>query len=273
MPLTIRDLINSTLINLGVSSLDVELTAPDIVQAIHDALGVYNKYLPGKSWGALYLSSIVKRYVLTHRNIIDVLDVQFARNYRIFSGYDIIPDFTERLGEVEQWFMRRKDAMRILSTDPAWEVHWEVPVAVATAAPSSSPSPIPIPTVPTETLTPLIPVIAPTHTARELVLWVDVPENVQYDCAYLYAWRREASDDGLYGLPTIPENHTDWIQEYTLAIAKMILGRNLDKFKGLPSPAMTGLDGGELREEGLQRKNELRQIIQGWSQQVSPIIG
>lgn len=246
MPLTITDLVNSTLINLGVTSLDVELKAPDIVQAIHDALGVYNKYLPGKSWYALEVSSIKKRYVMTHRNIIDILDVQFTRNYRIFSGYDIIPDFTERLGEVEQWFMRRKDALRILSTDTSWESVWEVPQTT---------------------------VGEPTPTDRELVLYVDVPENVKYDCSYMYAWRREASDDGLYGLPTIPENHTDWIQEYTLAIAKMILGRNLDKFKGLPSPAATGLDGADLREEGAIRKSELREIIQGWSQQVPPIIG
>lgn len=271
MPLTIRELIDSTLINLGVSSLSVELTAPDIVQAIHDSLGVYNKYLPGKNFASLAVASMTKRYVLTHRNILDVLDVQFTRNYRIFSGYDIIPDFTERLGEVEQWFMRRKDAMRILSTDAAWETHWEVPVTTAVTPPPSTVSPTS--TIPVATLTPLIPVVPITHARRELVLYVDVPENVKYDCSYLYAWKREASDDGLYGLPSIPENHTDWIQEYTLAIAKMILGRNLDKFKGIPSPAASGLDGGDLRAEGLERKNELRQVIQGWSPQVPPIIG
>ena len=246
MPLTLRELIDKTLTNLGVSSINVELEVKDIAQAVRDALNVYNKYLPGKTWASLSVSSVVQRHVISQRNIIDILDVQFVREYRIFSGFDIVPDFTERLGEVEQWFQRRKDALRILSTEAAWEAHWEIPLDVPGQ---------------------------PAPTKRELVLYVSVPENVEYQCSYLYAWYREPSDNGLYGIPSIPENHSEWVEEFTLAASKMILGRVLDKFKGLPAPSAIGLDGGDLRAEGQERKSELEVVIQGWSQQVPPIIG
>lgn len=247
MPLKLRSLVNKIVSKLGISIVHVELVGADIAEAIRDALQIYSKYLPGSNWVDISVSSAVSRYVISHRNLINVVDVQFVRDYRIFGGgYDIIPDFTERIGEIEQWFQRRRDFERVLSTEPMWEVVWEIPET----APGD-----------------------PAPTKRELALYIKVAESVEYKCSYLYTWYYEASDDYMYGLPAIPENHTHWVEDYAFAVCKTVLGRILDKFKGLPSPAMTGLDGADLRAEGREEMMALERSILSWQRQVPPIVG
>lgn len=235
-----RSLIDDTLQRLGVSSLDVELTAQDLGVAITDAMRLFNKYSPGKNWDNLVTGS-AERYVIDKRNVIDVLDIKFIREYSLFTyGLDVIPDFFVNLGDIEQWFQRRNDAGRILSFNPQWETQWEINSITG---------------------------------ARELVLYIDIPENTAYYCSYFYAWYREASDDLAYGLPAIPENQATWIEDYTLSAAKYILGRILDKFKGLPSPAATGLDGADLRAEALGEMETLKRDIISRKHQPPPMIG
>jgi len=240
---TLRELVDKILINLGISSINVEITPTDIIQAIHDAIEVYNKYIPGMSWDVLNVSENIRRYVIDKRNITGVLEVQFLREFRLMTGVDIIPDFVGRLAEVEQWFMGREDAARILSTKPNWTSAWEAPLN-NTGAPKK----------------------------RELVLYIYVPTIVPYKCSYLYSWKREASDDLQYGIPSIPDNHGEWVEDYALASAKVILGRILDKFKGVASPANTGLDGADLRSEGASEKAQLLSDILSWREQPPPIV-
>jgi len=236
-----RGLIDDTLLRLGISSLNVELSAQDLAIAIQDALRLFNQYSPGQNWDNMAISGAVNKYPISQRNVIDVMDVKFIREYTTFDyGLDVIPDFFVNLGEIEQWFQRRNDAGRILSFNPVWESQWEV-----------------------NSLT----------GERELVLYIDVPENTAYYCSYLYAWYRDTSDDLAYGLPSIPENQATWVEDYTLSAAKYILGRVLDKFKGIPSPGGFGLDGADLRNEALQEMETLKRDLISRKRQPPPIIG
>jgi len=245
MRATLRMLIDKVLTNLGVSTVDVEIKPSDIIQALSDALDTYNRYVPGRSWENLDVVSTVDRYVINKRNIIGILDVQFLSDFRVYAETEAVPIFTTRIAEIQQWHLRRKDAAKVLSTEPVWCAEWEIP-----------------PTVPGQ----------PAPTKREWVLYISIPVSLYYRCSYQYAWGREPSDDPFYGIPSIPINHYDWVEEYTLACTKVILGRILDKFQGLPSPANTGLDGGVLRSEGETRKRELQAEILSWKEQPAPII-
>lgn len=58
---------------------------------------------------------------------------------------------------------------------------------------------------------------------------------------------------------TIHPKLRNWLQRYTLAICKMILGEIRGKYSLLPSPGGgVNLNGDKLKEEGLQEKNNLK---------------
>jgi len=240
MPLTLRSLIDKTLHGLGVSHINVELQPVDIVMSIDNTINLYNKYLPGKQWASLSASSSIKRYVINHRNLIDILDVQFMRERTWVEGYDVIPDFYTSLGEIVQYWMRREDAARFLSYDAQWDAQWEINA---------------------------------NTKKRELALYVNLPRNVVYLTAYQYAWYREATDDPSYGVPSIPENDVEWIESYVLASSKYILGRILDKYKGVASPANLGIDGADLRAEAANEMADLKQGLISRKPQPPPLIG
>lgn len=240
MPLDLQNLIDKTLHSLGVSHLNVELDPVDIAHSIDDALNLYNKYLPGKSWVSLGVSSTVQRYVLVQRNLIDIMDVQLMKVRTLIEGYDILPDINLRVGEISQWLIGRKDAGRFLSYNATWETQWEVNA---------------------------------NSNERELVLYCDIPESDQYLCTYLYAWYREVSDDLAYGLPSVPENDVGWVEDFVLASTKYKLGRILDKFKGVASPAQLGLDGQDLRSEAAEEMAELKASLLSRKPQPPPLVG
>jgi len=61
---------------------------------------------------------------------------------------------------------------------------------------------------------------------------------------------------------TMHPYYLNWLQRYTLAICKGILGRTLGKHKSLPGPGGgTVLDGPELREESVREKELLLQEL------------
>lgn len=86
------------------------------------------------------------------------------------------------------------------------------------------------------------------------------------------------SDDTLYGISgpsnvplnnlpfsTITQPGRQWIRQYTLALAKELLGLNRGKFKTVPIPnADLTLNGDELRADGREDQTRLRDQLKEW---------
>ena len=61
---------------------------------------------------------------------------------------------------------------------------------------------------------------------------------------------------------TIAPAYRNWIQKYTLAIAKMVLGEIRSKYRSLPSPGGGAiLNGAELKKEGAEEKDKLEEQL------------
>ena len=61
---------------------------------------------------------------------------------------------------------------------------------------------------------------------------------------------------------TIHPSYKNWIQQYALALAKILLGRIRGKYKILPSPGGgASLDGAELSQEGAREKENLEERL------------
>ena len=80
------------------------------------------------------------------------------------------------------------------------------------------------------------------------------PVPTEYDQA-IVEYRALDSD-------TIHPAYRNWIQQYTLALAKILLGRIRSKYKVLPSPGGgASLDGAELIQEGIAEKELLEEKL------------
>lgn len=75
-------------------------------------------------------------------------------------------------------------------------------------------------------------------------------------------------------LAEVPPTDDDWIQDYTLAICKEILGRIRSKFKGVQGAEQAiDMDGEELRQEGSSERETMEEYLTGRGQVVGPIRG
>lgn len=72
----------------------------------------------------------------------------------------------------------------------------------------------------------------------------------------------------------VPYSHEDWIQRYSLAFCKEVLGRVRGKWQSLPSPTGgQGLDSASLLGESREELQILDQEIRGWQVDMPPIWG
>ena len=73
----------------------------------------------------------------------------------------------------------------------------------------------------------------------------------------------------------IPVSHQSWFRQYSLAVAKEILGRIRGKWSGtVPSPGGTlTLDSSQLLQEAQAEKEKLEADIRGMSPSQPPMMG
>ena len=75
-------------------------------------------------------------------------------------------------------------------------------------------------------------------------------------------------------LHQVPYGHEDWIQRYSLAFCKEILGRVRGKWQNIPTPSGgQGLDAQTLLSEAREEFQLLEQEIKGWQTDMPPIWG
>lgn len=255
MAFTLQSIRDCVLTKLGASDVVVELLTGDIDTAITEALSKFDARIPGVRHAPLSIVVPTRRYVISHRNLIDVVDLVIFPESSFLGGWTIggeplpivqgttlseIP-----VGELTQLSMRFRELKKILSENIIWEGHWD---------------------------------FNQTTGQQEYALYIDLPEQSisEYKCSYIYAWNHDADDNLEVGLPTIVNpQYQHWIEDCSLAICKEILGRIRDKFKGLPSSDGFDMqmDGTDLLLEAQQEQETLEQLLLDMQPQIAPLGG
>lgn len=255
MALTLQKIQQDILTTLGASSIEIELLDVDIDKAITDALEHFDARIPGLSVATLSnVSANTGRYVVSHRNLIDVIEVNTYPEHEFLSlgiggeplvlvqdGLSLSEIPVGRLTQIQMRYIQLK---KLLSDDIIWEGRWEYNA---------------------------------TTKQREYALYIDVPSTTSvYRCAYEFAWHHTADDNLETGVPTIANpHHWSWIEKYATAVCKEILGHIRDKFKGLPS--VDGMDmqvdGMDMVQEGLNEQVILEDELLSMQAQIPPLAG
>lgn len=97
----------------------------------------------------------------------------------------------------------------------------------------------------------------------------------QFLCCYEYLWHVTPDENAVTGLGWIPDSDTDWIFDYTMARAKMILARKIGKFGGVPTPegGTEATDAEQLRSEAREDLTRLIDDIKKRRRPLPPAIG
>jgi len=218
---------------LGEPVVDVEVLESHYEAALRQAVRVYNRYLPREAVAPLTVSSAVKKYLVSHVNLLGVTDVQFVRDVPVTGSVDPFTYWRRSdqfvggmsFGELDQQFHSAEDASRILSVDPDWKGQWE--------------------------------------QDGSYYLYISVPEGRTFLCSYTYLWAVSPDDTAGTGLSAIPETDTDWLLDFTTARVKQVLGRVLRKHGGVPMPdgGSESTDGSDLSQEGREDEQRLTDEI------------
>ena len=245
-----------TRVQLGGTSIEVELDDTDLDSCIADALAVLSRHAPEirtgiipepRTGSTLTDASGVgssNRYVVDLPGLVEVADVHFLRKTQFIEYMGIENPFYldavqkafrgGSMGEYLADMVYLESAKKVFSSHPEWYGVWE-PVR-GTEGPD---------------------------LMMEYALYVDISNIGLNFTLYLIGFFAyvgyEASDNPESGLPRLGIHYHHWLREYTKAKAKQILARKLNKFGGIPEPtggdSMT--DGLSLMTEGLQAQERL----------------
>lgn len=105
-------------------------------------------------------------------------------------------------------------------------------------------------------------------------LYVQIGANTRLKYGYEYLVCFSADDNKQTGLGLVPQGLHRWLKEYTLCRSRLILGRALRKFQGMPSPEGGDLqmDGIELTTEAESKQEVLEEQIRNWRTSFTPIV-
>ena len=234
MPLTTSEIVTEIQTRLGSCGVRVELGSSEILICLKQGLRLMSRFTPGEYVTSLNVSSSQKKYVLdpaAHPEMIGVILMDFLDNERDEIEQSSTGGAVENpAGEYTQHLMSEIDKRVVFSQDIEWKFQWEV-----------------------------------IGNVRKPVLYVDIAEfDIDtYSCSYTWVYAFTPDDNKMTGLPSVSPTYEEWLLDFTEALAKQILGRKLDKFKGIPSSdgGDLALDGAELKQEGIERERELREDI------------
>ena len=251
--LTLENIREETLTELGVSAVEVELVEKDIDKCLKDALRLYNRVRPKRIRAVLTTTSAQKKYRIDNivPDLLGVVHVEFIRQQNVF-GDPFDPFFNDRTGltvtgdtygEFDQKLHYIEEARRIGSTEPEWHAQWETIVT----DPSTDP---------------------PT-TEEQYFIYANT--SIPVDTGFIATPKFLLTDKSMQ---TIPEGDVDWILAYVSARAKQILGKIRGKFKGITGPEgeNTEIDYDEMKEEGVTEETELKEEINKRRRPLLPVI-
>lgn len=249
---------------LGGSALTVEINSCDIDAVVEEGMDAINQHLPGRAWDSISASPSQKRYVITQRLIIDIVDVQFmnplqatgrlAENPFMNANFNMggnapgdltwVPGHTDR--RLTEYFMTlatSEDSAKMFSDFPIYETDWEYNESTGD---------------------------------REFVLYLDIPEDLpEYYVSYEYLYRREVSDSNDRGFPTLGPGLENWLKRYTVAGCRELMGDIRNKFHGIPGPETLSageVDGADQIQRGREDKERLLDELRGMNRQMPLVI-
>lgn len=241
------------LIELGGGVVEVELTDEQMDAGIRKAIHLINRKLPGHGHGSINLSQGTKRYVIDqdkYPGFMDMLEVSFINSSEINVAHSVENPFAPAITDIdiedapsmELGIMYRQDAKKVFSAEPEWIGKWEI-----------------------------------VNGERVYALYVDLPEysTSYYLCGFEYAYAYTFDESPLTGVGTIPASLEQWVEDYAIAKAKIILGGRIrDKYKGIPTPDGSDLqiDGEQLLQEGINEKENLEDDLDLMQRQLPPLI-
>lgn len=232
---------------LGLSGRAVELRDPDIDRAVTAALRKIAHAHPQLDYTSIPISVSVQKYLLNVPNIVGVRDVAFYNNGGRFTAYPYPDAAIDHRLIMSQMKVQEKE----YGDWPAWDFNIEAD------GPSGS-----------ETEKGYLYIYFNSDS------FLDRAGRIPNYVSVEYLWALEYSDDKLKGLPRVRPDWQDWVDNYSIAIARRILGGIRNKFKGIPGPdgQPMGIDGDALIEQGTREKKELEEDLQQRSRQLPPII-
>lgn len=207
--LTTEQILEEVRVNLGGSSVEVEVEDKDLKVMVARTLRVYNRYLPWRGRAKLAVTTSQKKYRLDnlHPGLMGVIDADFISRLISPSSVDPFDPYVtslagpnygdETFGDVMQRRMYTEDASRIISSEPEWFAQWEV--------------------------------VAGT---RQYFMYVDV-QRANIECGYTFQCHYADTDALDVGRLAIPESDTDWFINHVTALGKQLLARVRGKHGGV----------------------------------------
>lgn len=231
--LTFDNIRDEMMVELGGTSLDVELDEADVEKCIKDTIRVYNRHRPGRDHKKLDITTSTVRYELdpaTHKGIQGVVRVDFVEKTNFtgdpfdpfyYNGLGLTPQ-GDTFGEYETKRQYIETARRIGSVEPEWEQRVE---------------------------------------GGKVVLYIKI--DAPYWCMYTYTFHFTPDVDPDTGMLKIPSGDVDWFMRYASACAKKIVGRKRSKFGGIliPDGATAETDGRDMKDEATQEFEKLLEEI------------
>lgn len=239
---------------LGGGGVLVELVDQDYLEAIEDTIDIYNQARPRKLRQALPITTAQKRYVL--------------RNADGTTNYGVDPNIA---GIIHMEFItRRTQPSQVDPFDP-----FDTALAGVTLGSGSG-----------ETFGEIGQRLAYSEDAsrvvdgepdyealwegQEYVVYVDkVRDHIEASFEYSIYYGYEDEQ-----LALIPRGDVNWILRYATARAKVLLGRQRNKFGGIANPdgSVDELEGSQLIDEGREEMRELEEELQRRRPPLGPVI-
>ena len=245
--LTISNITDEVKLALAGDIVDVELSSQTITKIIKDTTRKYCHYKPCYGVAPLVIDSSTKKYgPITAPGFLGVTRVAFVRSdiagltndmFSVFyqSQNQLLTYGPDTFGEIANQLSYLKQISEVAGIEPEWHGQWE---------------------------------------SGGYFLYIDVRTNM-YLCSYFYTFALTPTDDATTGLPLVPASDVDWFLEYCTARAKMILGRGLRKFGGIPNPegGQDPIDGSDMVTEGAAEAAALEEALKKRRRPLLPITG
>lgn len=191
--------------NLGFGPVDVELNHEHYVRAIDSALKFLARWFPSHGYQVVSAVPGGYKYKLTARNILGVLDATFMNSGPRFEEAPYYVRWVDRAMELADM----RDTQHVFGDQPDW--HWQFEANPTTGLQECY-----------------------LYTTFGRSSFVDTFARIPNVVCVQFAWHFEASDDPQVGVNAIPFDMRQWVEDYSTARARMILGDIRGKFGGVP---------------------------------------
>jgi len=210
--------------DLGFGRVDVELDNRHFTRGLDAALKALARWFPMYGYQVLPVNPGGTKYKVTAANIIGVLSCTFFNGGPRFEEAPYYTRWVDRLLELGDM----SDNQKVFQDQPEW--HWQFENTGVDNAQECW-----------------------LYTSFTRSSFVDTFARLPSHVCVQFAWYIEPSDNNLVGVPMLPMDLRQWVEDYTVAKCRTILGEIRNKFGGSPGSSDESLmpnDGSEQIQRG-----------------------